>query len=69
MAKRNPQNDFEYWEKINTLESEVEMIENSLLTNRNPFERKKQQSLLYEKRKQLTKAKTKYEKFIQHNNT
>jgi len=46
MAKRNPQNDFEYWEKINTLESEVEMIENSLLTNRNPFERKKQQSLL-----------------------
>lgn len=45
------------------------MIEDELEHNRIPFKRKEYQSLLYEKRKQLTKATNQYNNFIlKHNN-
>lgn len=49
---KKPKNDFEFCEKICTLEGEIAMIEDELEHNRIPFKRKEYQSLLYEKRKQ-----------------
>lgn len=67
LAKK-PKNDLEFCEKICMLEGEVEMIEDSLEHNKNPFQRKEFQSLLYDKRKQLVKVKNNYNKFIKEHN-
>lgn len=67
---KKPKNDFEFCEKICTLEGEIAMIEDELEHNRTPFKRKEYQSLLYEKRKQLTKVTNQYNNFIlKHSNS
>ena len=67
---KKPKNDLEFCEKICMLEGEVQMIEDTLEHNKNPFQRKEFQSLLREKRKQLTKANNQYNNFIlKHSNT
>lgn len=63
---KKPKNDYEFCEKICTLEGEIAMIEDELKHNKHPFQRKEHQSLLYEKRKQLSKTLEKYNKFIKH---
>ena len=66
---KKPKNDKEFCEKICMLEGEVEMIEEELLHNRNPFQRQEYQSLLREKKKQLTKANNQYNMYIYEHNT